>query len=258
MFGEVQVGAPSNNELWVLLHGWGRSLNDFDAFCVSASKMAEPPWIVKFDLPGFGSSPVPTESISTMDYAKMVSDAVDEVVLSIPGREKLRVVVVGHSFGGSVAISLGTLSGTHFRLSALLISGSPLLRLAQLARRPKLSFRIIKGTARLGLIPMERLEKAKVRYGSRDYREAQGVMRDIFVRVVNEDYGHLLQEISLPVSLVWGRQDTAAPLLIAERAVELAPQHISLKIVEGDHFVVISSPSTLLDSVTELIQRIEP
>lgn len=219
--------------------------------------MDSPPWVVCFDLPGFGSSPVPSQPIGTLEYAQIVSDAIDEVASTIPGAENLEVIVVGHSFGGKVAISLKAQSGSRHKLSALLLSGAPLLRLTQLRRRTKLSFRIIKTASRFGLISVERMEKAKVKYGSRDYREAQGVMRDIFVKVVNEDCGPLLREVSLPVGLVWGRQDTAAPLVIAERVVELAPEHISLKIVEGDHFVVISSPATLLDSMTDLIQRIE-
>ena len=46
-------------------------------------------------------------------------------------------------------------------------------------------------------------------------------MRDVFVRTVNETYEDELREITCPVELVWGSDDTAAPVAVAERAAEL-------------------------------------
>jgi pimeloyl-ACP methyl ester carboxylesterase len=49
-------------------------------------------------------------------------------------------------------------------------------------------------------------------------------MRDTLVRLVNEDYRDLLPAIDVPVELVWGAGDTAAPLEMAREAAGLLPQ----------------------------------
>ncbi len=76
------------------------------------------------------------------------------------------------------------------------------------------------------------MEARRHRSGSSDYRAASGVMRDVFVRLVNETYEDELREITCPVELVWGSDDTAAPVAVAERAVELLA-HPSLTVLSG-------------------------
>ena len=55
------------------------------------------------------------------------------------------------------------------------------------------------------------VERARKNAGSDDYRAAQGVMRDVFVRVVNEDYREDLAAIAVPTTLVWGELDDSGP-----------------------------------------------
>ena len=43
-----------------------------------------------------------------------------------------------------------------------------------------------------------RMERARRRHGSADYRAAQGVMRDVLVRLVNERYDDALSALALP------------------------------------------------------------
>ncbi|MEX1286983.1 MAG: hypothetical protein AB1Z57_03505, partial [Acidimicrobiia bacterium] len=80
-------------------------------------------------------------------------------------------------------------------------------------------YRAMRGPHGRGLVYDERLEAATRRYGSADYRAAAGVMRDVLVRVVNESYERELAGIAVPTRLVWGADDTAAPLAAAEEAL---------------------------------------
>jgi pimeloyl-ACP methyl ester carboxylesterase len=84
-------------------------------------------------------------------------------------------------------------------------------------------FRAAKWLHAKGLLSDERMEAERRKRGSADYRAAQGVMRDTLVRLVNEDYRALLPDVKAPVSMVWGAQDTAAPLAMAKEAVTLFP-----------------------------------
>jgi hypothetical protein len=56
----------------------------------------------------------------------------------------------------------------------------------------------------------EKLEELQNRSGSEDYRNAKGVMRPTFVKVVNDDVTDILKDVKCSVLLVWGDQDNAA------------------------------------------------
>ncbi|HMO11871.1 MAG TPA: alpha/beta hydrolase, partial [Actinotalea sp.] len=83
-----------------------------------------------------------------------------------------------------------------------------------------------------GLVPQSVLDRVRQGAGSDDYRAAQGVMRDVFVRVVNEDYREDLVRIAVPVTMVWGELDDSAPVAGARLAAELVPD-ATLEVVPG-------------------------
>jgi len=128
------------------------------------------------------------------------------------------VVVVAHSFGGRVAVHLAQ---RHPELvKSLVLTGVPLLKLTKPAK-PALGFRVLKALAKVGLVSKARMEAERHKRGSADYRAAQGVVRDIFVRLVNEDYREQLAAITVPVRMVWGENDTSAPADAGEAASKL-------------------------------------
>ena len=55
-------------------------------------------------------------------------------------------------------------------------------------------------------------EDLKKMFGSEDYRSISGVLRDSFVRIVNEDLSGILKEVKVPCLLIWGDKDDATPL----------------------------------------------
>ena len=61
---------------------------------------------------------------------------------------------------------------------------------------------------------MERADSVTVRPTT----EPPGIMRDVLVRLVNEHYDDALAALACPVELVWGDDDTEAPLESAARA----------------------------------------
>jgi pimeloyl-ACP methyl ester carboxylesterase len=59
----------------------------------------------------------------------------------------------------------------------------------------------------------------------------------VFVRLVNETYEEQLRTIECPVAFVWGQQDTAAPVAIAEAAREMVGRLASFEVVDAGHDV---------------------
>lgn len=189
------------------LHGWGRSHRDFDAALGPAFGGA-PLDAVALDLPGFGATPPPPEVWGAADYARCVADVLDEMAPP--------VVVVGHSFGGRVAVHLG--AELPDKVHALVLTGVPLLRLRP-PRRPAPAYRLQRSLHKLGVLSDERLERARQRYGSADYRAASGIMRPVHAKSVAESYGPQLDAIACPVTLLWGEDDQTVPLAVAEAAL---------------------------------------
>lgn len=183
------------------LHGWGRGRADLLPAVVGVDALVP-------DLPGFGASPPPPVAWGSREFAEQLAPLLAEGGWT----------VVGHSFGGRIAVQLA--AGWPELLSGVVLTGVPLLRRATSGRAP-LGFRVVKRLNRLGVLSDTRLEAERRKRGSADYRAAQGVMRDCLVRLVNEDYRDLLGGIATPVSMVWGAADTAAPLDMAREAQAL-------------------------------------
>jgi pimeloyl-ACP methyl ester carboxylesterase len=99
------------------------------------------------------------------------------------------------------------------------------------------------------------MEALRLRYGSADYLAAQGVMRQVLVRAVNESYEDQLARLTCPVALVWGEHDTAAPLAVARTAAGLVDR-CTLDVADGaGHDVHLDRPELLAARVDELVAR---
>ncbi|MFM1953405.1 MAG: hypothetical protein RL187_614 [Actinomycetota bacterium] len=197
----------------IALHGWGRTGADFATILKGHAGLA-------VHLPGFGPASPPQTAWTTADYAANLAGALGD---SPP------VVVVGHSFGGRIAVRLAA-QFPHL-VSHLVLTGVPLTRLKP-ASKPKLAFRVIRALRKAGVVPETVLERAREKYGSADYRSAQGVMREILVGAVAEDYLDDAKKVSVPVTLVWGEHDRPAPLEVAQKSLEFFP-HATLRVVSG-------------------------
>ncbi|MGZ6826304.1 MAG: alpha/beta fold hydrolase [Mycobacteriales bacterium] len=183
------------------LHGWGRARADWLPVLEGRSALA-------LDLPGFGASPPPPAAWGSRDYAELLA----------PLLEGGGWTVAGHSFGGRVAVQLA--AGWPALVDKVVLTGVPLLRRGPSGKAP-LAFRLAKRAHAAGLLSDARMEEQRRKRGSADYRNAEGVMRDTLVRLVNEDYRDQLVGIEAPVEMVWGAADTAAPLAMAREAQAL-------------------------------------
>jgi pimeloyl-ACP methyl ester carboxylesterase len=219
------------------LHGWRRTSADFDR--VLAGLGAGGPAAVALDLPGFGASPEPPEAWGAADYAKAVAAAVAGPEFAPP------LVVLGHSFGGRVALCLAADRPDLVR--ALVLTGVPLIRRAGGGAKPALSYRLVRWLHRRGLVGDERMEALRRTHGSADYRAATGVMRDVFVRVVNESYEEQLGRVRCPVELVWADDDAEARIDQAESALGLLGERGSLtRLPAGTgHLTPLTAPDAL-------------
>jgi len=232
LFGErCGAGAPV-----LALHGWGRDRRDWAAVLSITGGVA-------LDLPGFGASPPPASPLGAAGYAALVEPAVES--FSAP------VVLVGHSFGGRVAVHLAVRRPE--RVRGLVLAGVPLVRIPGARTRVSTRFRAIRLARRLRLVTERTLEEARRRYGSADYRAASGVMRQTLVRVVAESYESQLTGLACPVRLVWGEDDRVVPPTVATRALTLIPSGKLTLLPRVGHDVPTEASRELAEAIGELL-----
>ena len=218
-----------------MLHGWGASRELFAPVAA-----ALPGWRSLIpDLPGFGGTPPPPQAWSVEDYARWVLALLDRCGIE-------RTPVVGHSFGGRVAIKLATIAPA--RVERLILTASAGIRPRQtLGGRLRVrTYKLLRGVEKAGFVPQALRDSARARAdrrGSEDYRNSSGSMRGTFVRVVNEDLRPLLSGISCPTLLVWGDRDTETPIADA-RLMEAEIPDAGLVVFAGrGHYAYIEEAS---------------
>lgn len=217
----------------VALHGWGRDSSDWNRTLREHDALA-------LNLPGFGNSPAPEVPWGSPEYA-------DLTLKSIAGMVTEPFVLVGHSFGGRVAVHVAAQRPD--LVSALVLTGVPLHRQNAPHKAP-LAFRAAKALHKAHLVSDEVMDKYRNKFGSPDYRATSGVMRSIFVTLVNEDYQAAIETISasgIPTYLVWGEHDAEAPTAIATWVLHEI-KGSTLRIVSDAGHLLNQSLSTELES----------
>lgn len=238
LFGASSGGTSAGGgPPWALaLPGWGRTHRDFDQLLAAIGAIA-------VDLPGFGAAPAPPAPWSTADYAAAVASLLDEFA-SPP-------VIVGHSFGGRVAVQLA--AACPDRIAGLVLTGVPLVAdPAKVARPPAMRFRLGRRLHRAGVLSEARMEALRQRYGSEDYRQSSGAMRGVLVKAVNETYGPSLAAFPGPIELVWGVHDDQVPLRVAEAALSSCADGRLHGVAGVGHFLPLEAPEALVEAAGRL------
>jgi pimeloyl-ACP methyl ester carboxylesterase len=193
----------------IILHGWGSNKG--------LMKQSFSPFMDSFrhiyiDLPGFGGSTC-NVALETKDYARIV-----ELLMIYINASK--DIIIGHSFGGKVALLLEP--------KVLVLVGSAGIFI------PK-PFKI---KAKIGLYKVLKtfgLAKLRSMFVAEDAKSLSEPMYQTFKNVVDEDFAHEFSTYNGKALLCWGKEDTATPLSSAETIDELMKDSI-LKVYDGDHY----------------------
>lgn len=213
----------------LMLHGWGMSLEDIKPLGHLLSPQAD---IHLVDLPGFGHSPYPGEVWNSFQYANRLVAYLNENNID-------QIDLLGHSFGGKVALSLANLYPTRVR-KLILIATSGLIRQRNVQQYCR--FMAIKLLGK-NLKYFDSLFGTKLffdyfapRFGSADYKKA-GAMRQILVKSVNEDLSKQIATIKTPTLILWGEKDEETPPEVAHRLHKLIKNSTLLLLPGKGHWL---------------------
>lgn len=206
----------------ILLHGWGQNIEMMKPLGDCFSDRFR---ITILDLPGFGESDEPKETWTIQKYCDMLEVFINKVGIKKP-------IVIGHSFGGRLAIRY---SADH-PIEKLVLFGSPCIRIQE---NLSITVKFLKTIKKLpGLNDLGEYMKKYI--GSRDYKAASPIMRQTLVEVVNEDLSKYAREIEEPTLLIWGDQDTEAPVKEAKE-LEKIMIDAALILLPGTHYAYLEN-----------------
>lgn len=218
----------------IVMHGWGCKASTVallaDA-CADGSTT-----VYNFDLPGFGESSEPPQIWGVDAYTRVVEEFCRREGLKRP-------VLVGHSFGGRLAILFASRNDVD---RVILVDAAGIKPRRSLRYYLKVySFK----TAR-HLLPYiigkdkahTVIDRMRGKAGSTDYKAASPAMRAVMSRVVNEDLSDRLPLIKAPTLLIWGEKDTATPLRDARKMERLIPDAGLVSYPEAGHYSFLDRP----------------
>lgn len=185
------------------LVGWGQDTRMFEPTQQALSKYFR---VTCIDYPGFGQSEPMKSPWSVDDYVSWLHSCLTELNISKP-------IIIAHSFGARVALKYNL----KYPIQKLVFTGAAGIR-PKLKLSTKLRIRTYKILKKLVQFPLFKMyeEDLKKAFGSEDYRAISGVLRDSFVRIVNEDLSDTLHKVEVPCLLIWGDKDDATPLWMGQ------------------------------------------
>lgn len=238
---EPGKGAPV-----VLMHGWGCSRRTLASIEATVRALGRP--VVNVDFPGFGDSTEPPEVWGIEQYTAAFEELMRREHIGADA------VLLGHSFGGRVAILYASRNavGKVVLVDAAGVKPrrSPAYYLKVYTfKAQKHLLRLILGRRRAEA----RLDRLRAKAGSSDYAGASPRMRAILSRVVNEDLCGVMPAIKAPVLLVWGEADTATPLADAKKMESLIPGSGLVSFPGAGHYSFLERPAQFAAVLTSFL-----
>ncbi len=214
----------------LFLHGWQQDRHTWDGV-VTQLQHDFTCWTL--DLPGFGQNPRPTEAWSIQEYAEYVQQFIDH--------HKLHdVSIVGHSFGGRIAIVLGK-DTEHIK--QIVLYATPGFREA-LPLRASIAQAFAKAMQKtsFGLDKTSLYKSIRNRFRSRDFRQANE-LQDIFLNTIKYDLKPSIATITVPTLLVWGEVDSEVPIAIGHAMQKAIPNSVLKTMPQCSHFAHLENPT---------------
>ena len=218
----------------MFLHGYLSSGNSFVYQTKFFSRDFE---VFAPDLKGFGENIDMKTPYSLDDYIDEVGEYIYKNSLNNP-------YIVAHSFGGRIAIK--GIATKKIQAKKLVLTGSAGLK-------PKNSIKKIYKKACLNFLKHFLSKQKLERFYSKDYLALNDIMKQSFIKIVNEHLDGYLQSVLVPTLIINGNLDKETPLYMAKK-LNKNIKNSTLIVMQGcGHFCFIDKPNKFNVEVKEFL-----
>lgn len=233
----------------IILHGWNLSGSRFSPLADALKKLGYRVFCP--DMPGFGKEPPPARAWHVVDYAEFVHGVVAKNRIRHP-------VIIGHSFGGRVALKYAQLYPE--MVHALILTGAP--GFSPVPQRKMFVFLLAAkaGGLLFSVPPLNLFADWARRWlyytaGARDFLRVEGQMRQTFKYIVQDSLVSAMEALRVPCLLLWGEYDVIVPVAIARRMQEVVSGSVLTIIPEADHGVPFKEPEIFAGYADSFIRK---
>lgn len=232
----------------LILHGWNLSGDKFLPLKIFLNKKGYD--VHAPDLPGFGSNKNLAKSHNLNDYAAYVKKYSEDKKLK-------KFTVIGHSFGGRIAIRFAAKYKNN--ISALILTGTPgyqpdsniKVKIFLVISKIGNIFFSVPVISSLGPLARKILYKSA---GSHDYEKTGGYLRETFKTIIRENLEDDMMKITQPTLLVWGGNDKLVPSSIAKRMNKTIKSSKLVIIKDTRHNLPYANPELFYNSINKFLE----
>ncbi len=245
---KVNYKIEGTGEPLVILHGWGGSSN---SWLKVIEKLKKDFKIVCPDLPGFGKSEPPKSIWGLKEYANWLKEFVEKLKLE-------KFFLLGHSFGGRIAIKFSTFWPE--KIKKLILCNS-----AGIKQKKNFKEKIIFSLALLGnaIFSPKILQRFKDKaqnlfylfIRNLDYAKANKTMKEVMKKVIEEDILPHLPLLKAETLIVWGEKDNILPLDHAFIFREKIPNSEIKILPKTFHSPHLENPEVLAQIISQFLKR---
>ena len=257
----VDIGSGPREPV-VLVHGLG---GQWQNWLENIPRAAQDRRVIALDLPGFGLSPMPRETITIPGYGRTVNALCEQLGLGV-------VELVGNSMGGYIAAEVAIQFPS--RVDRLILVSAAGISSADLAHRPILTLGRIATAITAWSAPHDRQlasrPKARhlalalvARYPSRLKADLayEGFFKgtgkpgfeDALRASLDYDFRDRLPEIGVPTLIVWGEKDSIIPVKDAQEFERLIPDSRKVVMKDTGHVSMAERPETFNNLMMEFL-----
>lgn len=182
----------------ILLHGWGTSKKTFVSLVEEIKSNYE---VHTIDLIGFGESEEPLKPLCLSDYVLFLRDYIIRYNLQNP-------IILGHSFGGRIAIKYASLFNDVSKL--ILVDSAGIKRVSLKTKYKIIKYKFLKKWYKL-IHNQTMYQKLLRNSGSNDYKVATPIMKQTLSLVTKEDLRKYIKKIKTETLILWGHNDKVTP-----------------------------------------------
>lgn len=221
----------------IILHGWTKNLDKWDEFLKELDKKE-----IKYNFPKIPGLTGSLDKVWELkDYVNWLKNIVD--------KEKGKIILVGHSNGGRIALAFTKLNPQ--KVEKLILIDSTGVYHNELPLRIKRA--VFRTIAKIGkkLTSSNAIKNLLYKLAREsDYKDLKDSAKQTMVNLISSDLRPILSQIQTPTLIIWGGQDTITPLSDGVLMNGLI-KNSKLEIIDGArHSPQFTHPNQVAETIT--------